>query len=477
MSDSRWTRREFLKAGAGLLAGAALHPFLPALPAGAEAGPGTEVTPPNVVYILSDELRTCSVGCYGSTEVSTPHIDGLSTESAFFSNAVATTPLCTPYRGCLMTGRYPTVTGVTDNNIKLPRGERCIAEVFRQNGYRTQYIGKWHLDGAEPDPVADPGWVEPLDRQGFQKWTAYNYAHVYYDSKYYLNNDPAIRTIPAGRYEPDWQAEQAMRFIAGSTTTPFFLLLSIGTPHPPSKSPGVPPGGDYVFPYDPDSLTLRPNVDFPDEEMLRRHLADYYGMISNLDWNVGRILDRLDGLGLADNTIVVVTSDHGDLLGSHYEEIGYWRAKACIYAEALDVPFLLRYPGQIAPQTMNRVFTTVDIMPTLLGLCGLPVPSGVMGRDFAPVLTGTGEPVDPPWGPVPSAESALVGYFSKDWVGVRRQEYSFRCHRTTLVPTHLYANLADPYQMANRVDDPSYQPVKDALYADLLAWLGYVDYS
>ena len=177
-----------------------------------------------------------------------------------------------------MTGRYPTVTGIEANDAKLPLEEVGIAEVFRDHGYMTQYIGKWHLNGETPDPLADPGWVEPDDRQGFKKWLAFNYAHVYYRSKYYLNDDPTLRTIPEGEYEPDFQTDRAIQFITNHHDRQFCLFLSIGTPHPKCLNSGdlLPPGGDdYEFPYDPDSLTLRPNVDYADLDSAREKYADY----------------------------------------------------------------------------------------------------------------------------------------------------------------------------------------------------------
>lgn len=471
--SSRLTRREFLKAGLGAMAGAVISPWLD-LPQ-PEVGDGSvpELARPNLVYILADQLRACSVGCYGNGEVSTPHIDGLAAQGARFANAVSTSPLCTPHRACLITGRYPTVHGVTQNAIKLPPSEVGIAEVLGPGGYLTQYIGKWHLNGPTPNPSQDPGWVAPKDRQGFQKWQAFNMGHVYYGGHYYQDKDPAIQTIPTGVYEPDFQTEQAIGFITANQLRRFCLFLSIGTPHP-GAGPDLPPGGDYAFPYDPNNLTLPPNVDYPDGDYSRQEYADYYGTVSNLDWNVGRILTTLDSLGLASKTIVAISSDHGDYLGAHYGTIGVYRGKARIEAECLDVPFLLRFPGKVAPQVVSDVFASVDIMPTLLGLCALPVSPGVMGRDFSPLLRGSGAPIEPPWGPVPSTESALIGMFAGDWVGLRTQEFSLECDRVTLVPTRMFHNASDPYQMTNVVDDPAYEPVRNALHDEFLAWMDYV---
>ena len=470
---SKLTRREFLRASMAAVAGSALAPLLRELPAAAEA----ESVRPNLVYIMADQLRACSVGCYGNGEIDTPNIDTLAAEGALFTNAVSTSPLCSPHRACLITGRYPNITGVVRNDEVLPRSETSIAEVLAGARYRTLQIGKWHLNGPTPDPTFDPGWVAPEDRQGFDRWVAFNCAHVYYDGKYYVDGDPVVRQIPAGVYEPDFQTDQAIQFITANRLSRFCVFLSFGPPHPHQAGQYLPPGGDYHFPYDPDTLTLRPNVDYPDVQTARQEYADYYGVTSNIDWNVGRVMAALNALRLARNTIVVLSSDHGDLLGSQYGRTGRFNAKGYLYAESLNVPFVLRYPARVTPAVVPELFTSVDIMPTLLGLCGVPVPGGVMGRDFSRRLVWGLPPTEPPWGAVPSTSSVLVGMFQGSWVGIRTAEYSFGCIGPNLTPKLLFHDAIDPYQLTNRVGDPEYQPVREALQLELHAWLDYVEYG
>jgi len=467
------TRREFLKAGLVTLAGTALNPLMQDE---AHAEDNTVAGRPSLVYITADQLRACSVGCYGNPEVDTPHIDLLAAQGALFANAVSTSPLSTPHRGCLMSGRYPTITGVRRNFDVLPAAETSIAEVLRTGLYRTLFIGKWFLNGDTPNPVLDPGWVPPEARQGFQHWVAFNLAHVYYRSKYYVDGDPVVRQNPQGIYEPDFQTGQAIQFITANRSRRFCVFLSIGTPHPQGAGAFLPPGGEYHYPYDPWVLSLRPNVDFPDAEWARQKTADYYGVVSNLDWNVGRVMATLDSLGLTQNTIVVVTSDHGDVLGSHYGTFGYFNGKGMLYSESLNVPFVLRYPAKVPPAPVSELFTSVDILPTLLGLCGYPAPAGVMGRDFAPRLVWGDSPGDPPWGAVPSTESALVGMFQGSWLGVYTGEYSLSCAGPSLTPRLLYHNAIDPYQLVDRRHEPAYQAILAHLRQELLAWLAYVQY-
>jgi arylsulfatase A-like enzyme len=319
--------------------------------------------------------------------------------------------------------------------------------------------------------------VLPRDRQSFKKWIAFNLAHVYYDSHYYEDRDTTMKTTPPGVYEPDFQTDRAIEYINANQNRKYCLFLSFGPPHQVHTGEFLPPGGDYTFPYDPASLTLRPNVDYFDPTYARQWYADYYGVISNLDWNVGRIMSTLEELGLAQDTILVFSSDHGVSLGSHYGEFGSFLKKGRIEAEILDVPFILRYPRRVSPQVVSDVFSTVDVLPTLLGLSKIPVPEGVMGRDFSPLLLWGGPPTEPPWGPLPSTTSVLVGFWGGNWLGLRTPEYSLDVRGNTLQPLKLYHNTIDPYQMTNFIDHPDYQLVKEELYAEFLAWLDYVGYG
>lgn len=478
MDNRILSRRQFLKssfsvASAAALASAFGFDLLAPAEAHSEAKAGPER--PNIIFVFADQLRACSVGCYGEPEVDTPHLDLLATQGVRFARAISTSPLSAPYRACMQTGRYSTVTGVRHNMNYLPVDEVCIAEVLGSYNYRTAFIGKWYLDNVpvDWDPCDDPLFVPPERRQGNQWWLGFNGGHTYYGGGYYKGNDPVMRTLKEGVYEPDFQFGQAIEYIEAHQDERFCLVMSNGTPHRSTcGSLADPPGGNYHFPYDPAALTLRPNFDYPEPDEIRAELAVYYGMISNFDWNVGRLMAALDELGLADNTVLAISSDHGGLFGSHYVAAGHC-GKEEIWAESLDVPFILRYPRRVRPKVLDHLFTAVDVMPTLLGLCGVPVPSQVMGRNFAPLLLNGEAPLEPPWGPVPSPDEAFVGMFGKDWLGVCTPRYTMRCD-TRLRPDLLYDNLQDPYQLTNLVDDPAYRKVRSRLQADATAWLAYV---
>jgi arylsulfatase A-like enzyme len=483
MRDPKLTRRQFLRASAAVLAGMALPRLSKASP-GAQGGPtpaeSVEMQRPNIIFIFADQLRACSVGCYGNPEVSTPHIDQLATEGVLFLNAISESPLSSPYRACLYTGRYPTVTDVMAGGFSLPVDEITLAQVLGPLGYHTGFIGKWYVEGHPPgfDPCVDPGYVIPERRHGFKYFLGFNFAHVYYGGQYYLNNDPILRQIPPGVYEADFQTDRAIDFIAAYQAEPFCLFVSTGPPHQTNcQGNPDPPGGDYHFPYDPDSLTLRPNMNQGEPGAKRAAYARCYGMTSNFDWNVGRIVATLDSLGLADNTILCVSSDHGDTIGSHYVELGY-SGKKNIFAESLNVPLILRYPARIAPQVVQGVFRAVDVMPTLLGLSDAPVPSGVMGFDWSPFLLRGEPPLDSPWAPSPSRDRLLAGMFiqdvpNQDWVGVVSPQYTYECRRVSREPTRLFDNFNDPYQMANLVNDPGYASLRAELAALTDSWMNW----
>jgi arylsulfatase A-like enzyme len=197
-------------------------------------------------------------------------------------------------------------------------------------------------------------------------------------------------------------------------------------------------------------------------------------MISNIDWNVGRIVAALENHGLMDNTILVFSADHGDLLGSHSGIYGRPRGKSAIEKESLNVPFIIRFPRLVAPQTVSNIFTSVDILPTILGLSQIHIHEGVMGSDYSPLLVSGNPPSPPPYGTPPSSDSALVGIFNGNWVGLKTPEYTYEVKLSTLTPIKLYDDINDPYQLNNLVHDPGYADVVKALYKEMLEWMNYI---
>ena len=331
-------------------------------------------TIPNILIIYPDQWRADTLGFLGTTVAETPHLDRLGREGRCFPNAFVANPVCTPSRGSFQTGRYPHATGVTANDVRLPVTEVGFAEVLAAARYRTGYIGKWHLDG-EPRP----GFVPPERRHGWQWWAGFNRGHRYYDGVYYRDQEELIAT-PG--FEPDHQTDLAIEFLetaARERERPFCLMLAWGPPHTPLDPPER-----WRRHYPPERMPLPLSVPAALAEQAKDERARYYGLVSALDDNVGRLLATLDRLDLTEDTLVLFTSDHGDSLGEH----GLFR-KTIPYDEATRVPFLVRWPGHIPAGTADETFIrSVDVGPTLTALGGRSMPAATQGFDLSAALLG-----------------------------------------------------------------------------------------
>jgi len=419
---------------------------------------------PNVLFVFPDQLRANVCGVYGGRNIRTPNIDRLASEGVVFTNSVSTCPLCTPYRGMLQTGRHPTHSGIIINFVESSPAQNpnCLANVFGAAGYETGYIGKWHLaaDLHRGTPLAvgrtacslpddpDPSFIPPGSRRlGYKHWQAYDFHYQYYGYWYY-ENEPHKRY--SERYETDTQTDQAIAFMerCRQSGRPFLVNVAPHPPHPPFEPDFAPAG--YLERVS-QTLWWPPNVP-ADNPSTDEELRCYLAMIQNVDDNLGRLLDYLDDSGLARDTIVVFTSDHGEMLGSHGRI-----QKMVPYAEAIDVPLIMRWPSRItAGVRVDTLQTPMDHFPTLCGLAGLPVPREVDGADLSGVVTGASSSSD-------EREGVLIGHYSSselwfdsgtiwpEWRGVRTKQHTYV--RWLAGGEELYDNLADPYQMNNLAAD------------------------
>lgn len=405
---------------------------------------------PNIVIILSDQHRAEATGYAGNPDVRTPHLDALSAEAVDFETAVVTIPCCSPSRASLITGRLALTHGVFVNDVTLGDDAVSIAQAFASAGYDTAYIGKWHLNGK-----GRSSYIPPEERQGFQYWKALECTHDYNSSAYYADAD--VRLAWDG-YDAQAQTADAEAFIRAHSGSerPFLLVLAWGPPHNPyDQAPEA-----FRSMYDPARLSLRPNVPSEAEAAAREDLAGYYAHISALDQCLGSLTSTLDELGLGEDTILLYTSDHGDMLGSQGEA-----RKQRPWDESIRVPFLLRYPRVLgrAPRSADSPITSADVMPTLLGLSRLSVPCTVEGTDFSPFLTGEAQsPADAALLACiqPSGEyrRALGG---REYRGIRTSRHTYV--RDLEGPWLLYDNDADPYQLANLVGDPDSTDLRSIL--------------
>ncbi|MDP8981701.1 MAG: sulfatase [Acidobacteriota bacterium] len=308
---------------------------------------------PNVLFLLADQWRAQAMPG-AAPGLHAPNLGRLATEGLQFNRCYATYPLCAPSRASLLTGRYPHACGVINDSSPLPPDQPSLARELKSAGYRTGYIGEWHLDGAPT-----PGFVPPGPRRhGFDYWAAFNRGNRYYDSLYFRDRPEAVRV---SGFEPDDQTALAIEFLKQNRALPFFLYVSWGPPHPPR-----------AVKLENLEVRLRANVPEELEERAREGYAGYYALCSAIDVNIGRLLVALDERGLARDTIVVFTSDHGDMLTSHGLE-----DKNVPYEESARVPLVLRYPARIAAGGVDhRVSSNVELMPRILTLCGLEVENG-----------------------------------------------------------------------------------------------------
>lgn len=410
---------------------------------------------PNVVFVLADQWRADALGYAGNRQVQTPHIDRLAGESINFTHALAGIPVCCPARACLLTGQYALTHGVFVNDVHLGGDRWHIAEAFADGDYDTAYIGKWHVDGR-----GRSAYIPPWDRKGFDYWKALECTHTYNDSKYYAGDSEEQLTWEG--YDAIAQTRDAQAYIRehAQDEKPFFLFLSWGPPHAPYETAPE----RYRQMYSADDIQLRPNVPEGMAAQAREWLAGYYAHCTALDDCVGDLLATLDEAGIADDTIFVFTSDHGDMLGSQGQT-----KKQRPWDESIRVPFLLRYPGRFGREGSRHpgLLDTVDLMPTLLSLCGLPIPWSVEGLDFAPYLES---------GEDPSGGAALIqcihpfGQFAsvdggRAYRGLRTRRYTYV--RTLDGPWLLYDNETDPYQMTNLAGKREYAALQRSLDARL----------
>ena len=397
---------------------------------------------PDIVFVFADQLRYQALGFAGDPNARTPHLDRLADHSLNFSLAISGCPVCCPARASLLTGQYPHQHVVIANDVCLNNGATSLAEACAAAGYETAYIGKWHLDGH-----GRSNYIPPERRHGFDFWMALECTHDYNHSYYYAGNDPTRRVWEG--YDAIAQTDAARRYLRErDPARPCLLMLSWGPPHNPYETAPE----RYRRLHDPDRLLLRPNVPPHAQARARQDLAGYYAHISALDDQIGALWDTLRETGQEAATIFVFWSDHGDMLGSQGEQ-----RKQRPWDESIRVRLLIHFPAQFGTEgrPVDAPINTPDLMPTLLGLAGLPIPGTVTGRNYAPFLRGDA--------PAPAEAAHLACYQpfgewtraqhgGREYRGLRTARYTYA--RDLAGPWLLYDNLGDLYQQHNLIGAP-----------------------
>ncbi len=420
-----------------------------------------EAPKPNVIIILTDQWRASSLGYNGNDQVKTPQLDSFAMEAVNFRNAVSVTPVCTPFRASMLTGKYPTSTGMFLNDLYLPAEELTMAEIYKEEGYATGYIGKWHLDGH-----GRYKFVAPERRQGFDYWKASECDHDHNKEHFYLNSDTTKRFWEG--YSPFSMAASANEFIEerSKAEEPFLLVVSMTTPHFPHETALE----RYTDMYPADSLVLPYNVPEEKQEWARKELQGYYAHCTATDVAVGQIIDKIQDIGIFDSSIILFTSDHGEMMGAH----GYrpWM-KHQPYNESSNVPFLVSYPAKMTSKgaTAEAPITTPDILPTLLSLSGITIPNCVEGYDLSGIVE------DPTSGTERGALFMNICPFGMafpddEYRALKTANYTYV--KTPAGSSMLFNDPVDPLQMHNLIDNPKMQEVKDKLDSELQAELARI---
>jgi arylsulfatase A-like enzyme len=352
--------------------------------------------PPNVIFILTDDQGPGDLGAHGNPWLKTPHLDQFHAESVRFTD-YHVSPVCTPTRGALMTGRYPINNGAWatyKGRDALSPDTTTLADIFQANGYQTGLFGKWHLGDAYPVRATDSGFGLSVQHKsgGVGELSDY-WGNNYFDDTYFVNNEPR----PFEGYCTDIWFDEAMQFMRENRDRPFFAYIPTNAPHGPFFVPEK-----YAAPY-------------RELEGTKINRAAFYGMIANIDENFGRLEAFLHETGLADNTIVIFMTDNGSGGGvSNDETIGYnngLRGRKGRYADGGHrVPFFIRWPdGKVTGgRDIDDPTAHVDVLPTLAGLCNLDVPADLEldGVDLSPLLLGQKDHL---------AERTVFVHNNQDW--------------------------------------------------------------
>jgi arylsulfatase A-like enzyme len=412
---------------------------------------------PNVIVFFTDQQRWDTTGLHGNPAGLTPNFDRWAANGTHLFNTFTSQPVCGPARACMQTGLYPTTIGCYRNDIPLPEHARTLAHEFHDAGYKTGYIGKWHLASTKTEPVP-----EKL-RGGYQYWLAADsleHTSDSYDTVVYNNNNERVK-LPG--YRVDALTDAAIRYVNGHQNDPFFLFLSFLEPHHQNKRDDYPaPYGhadSYISTWTPPDLAELGGTS-------QRHLPGYYGMVKRLDEALGRLMDALISLDLADSTIVLFTSDHG----CHFTTRNGEYKRSC-HDSSIRIPTAVWGPGFHGGGRIRELVSLIDLPPTLLHAAGLEIPAGMQGRSIVPLVKR--QEVDWP--------SEVFVQISESQVGravrTKRWKYSVSApQRDSIkdsssglyVEEFLYDLQADPWELNNLITSEAHREVKQVMRERLI---------
>lgn len=387
---------------------------------------------PNLLFIWTDEQQARTMAAYGNIKIKTPNLNKLSSESVVFLNPYVTQPVCTPSRAAILTGLYPHASGCLSNNTPLNDSIAAFPRLLNDPAYQAAYMGKWHLGNEIFPQQGFQTWVSMED--GYSKYfrdpgdqdTRSSYHHWLVSKGYRPDGTDHkfsrgfAAALPIEHCKPAFLAEQACDYMQRNKDNPFILYVNFLEPHMPFTGPlndmYKPAGVDLPMNYadsldDNEPLRFRVKREVTmrkygkSEEDMRKLIAKYWGLVSQVDQSVGKILDKLKELGLDENTIVVFTSDHGDMMGAHNMV-----EKQVMFEEAIRVPLLIKAPFlKVPPKKVAERVSQIDLVPTLLELMGAQIPGQLQGKSLVPVIRGeknAGDYIFVEWNPDPESNDS-----------------------------------------------------------------------
>lgn len=428
----------------------------------------------NLLYIFADQWRGSALGFAQEEAVMTPNIDVFCEQSVYCDHTYSTFPLCSPHRASLLTGKYPLSTDFFTNcktgiPLRLKDEEVGIGQVLKKAGYQTAYIGKWHLDEPESNHYDKPvsgatnwdAFTPPgVRRHGFDFWYSYGACDKHLTPHYWKDSSEMIQV---DQWSVEHETDKVLEYLEETSQRekPFALYLSWNPPHSPYNQ--VP--DKYMDLYRDQNLSLRPNVQFEglqhhteekvdyDKEGLIMASKQYYAAISGLDEQFGRIITYLKETGLYEDTLVILSADHGDMMGSHG-----LMGKHVWYEEATKIPYIIHYPG-CEPHTCKTCMGSQDMMPTILGMLDVEIPSTVEGVNCSDIILKGEEEPDKvsflcacPGRDVYLQEFRQAGKnpMAYGWRGVHTERYTYVVeagyHTADCEKRYLYDNEKDPLQ-------------------------------
>lgn len=438
---------------------------------------------PNLIFICAHGLRLRSLGYNGDAAAYTPNIDALASGGAVMTNAVSSHPLSEPFYSSLFCSKYAVSTGAVMNGLRFTPDCPTFASVLTDAGYSADWVGKWQLYADSFSKYSSGKAVSvpnnKKDRLGFGDFFAsFSGGKDMTPGKfaYCLNTDERLKS---DRYEPDAITDIAVGQIKKRSDEgkPFALFVAPGIANAPFDKTNIPE--EYYALFDDAEFENEPNVNSVNDihadgwskfapgkfKKLNEMKRSYYAMTAWLDVNVGKIVNAVREEGIEDNTVIVFTSDCGEMFACHGR-----RGANTFYDEAVRVPFIIKYGGRLAGRN-DTCLGTADIMPTLLGIMGIDAPDGIHGRDISPAVM-SGEQIDNPSLLTGSGPAGMYGD-GYEWRGIRTKKYTYAKY---LIDSreYLFDNENDPYQMKNLASNKELYHIKAVLVAKMFARMGEI---